>query len=399
MHGYGKKILLVKYGEIALRKGNRILFEKQLRDTLRYLINMGNILVTREQGRLLIEDIRGDLNEQALLPLIQYIPGITAFCPGIKISANDIDTINAASLAFLRGNSPMVGLSFKIETKRGDKSYPLTSQEISAAVGEYILKSHPGLIVNLRHPEITLCIELRRETYIYAQSIPGVGGLPYGSSGKGILLLSGGIDSPVAGYLTALRGVEIEAVYFHSPPHTSERVVDKVTDISRLLARYTNKAGIKLWVAPFTDLQMYLYKRVKSEKLTIFLKRAMLNIASLLAAREQAHCLITGDSIGQVASQTIHALESVRSAAAFPVLRPLATMDKQQIINIAQTIGTYDISIRPYEDCCTLFVAKHPECRPQVSAIESIASRLMELPGLTEDALARAEALMVTRDG
>ena len=235
-------------------------------------------------------------------------------------------------------------------------------------------------------------MEIRNAVYFYFDNDTetGRGGLPYGSSGKGVLLLSGGFDSPVAGYLTARRGVEIIPVYFHSPPFVSERAAEKVRDLSKELSKYTGK--IKLCIIPFTEVQLFLKDKIHPEKLTIMLKRAMLHIASSLAEKENAQCLITGDSIGQVASQTIQSLAAVNSAARLPVLRPLSATDKQEIIDTAKKIGTFDISIRPYDDCCTLFVAKHPESKPSTKAIEKAEQRIFEELGpLLDDALANAE--------
>jgi thiamine biosynthesis protein ThiI len=306
---------------------------------------------------------------------IKHIFGITAFCVGAVIEKGSVEYIQEQAYEFFKGY--LAGsATFKVETKRGDKQYPITSNEISAAVGGYILEHVPGLTVKMQNAERVLWIEVRNNVYFYTDSLPGEGGLPYGASGKGMLLLSGGIDSPVAGFLMAKRGVEISAVYFHSPPYTSERAAEKVKDLTRCLSKYLN--GVRLYIVPFTETQIFLYENVQAEKLTLLLKRAMLTIASSLAAKEKAGCLITGDSVGQVASQTIYSLAAVESASALPIIRPLAAMDKQEIIEIAKRIETYEISIRPYEDCCTLFVAEHPESKPKASVIEGIESRLSD---------------------
>lgn len=236
---------------------------------------------------------------------------------------------------------------------------------------------------------MTVHIEIRNHAYVYSEGFKGVGGLPYGTSGKGVLLLSGGIDSPVAGFLMARRGLDVVAVHFHSPPHTSERAKEKTADIARRLAFYTG--SVKLYAVRFSDVQLYLYKNVPTDKLTIHLKRAMLRISEIIALREHAQCLITGDSVGQVASQTAQGILASESAAALPVLRPLCGMDKQEITNIAKDIGTFPISILPFDDCCTLFVAKNPESRPKASVIEAIESRLPELSDLCENAADTAE--------
>ena len=349
-----------------------------IRHNIRGINDNSNLHVLREQGRFLIENTEGDIEYAKVLPLIQHIFGLTAFCCGIKTTTRDIENFQKIALDFMR-DIIKPGQTFKVETKRSDKRFPMTSNEISAAIGGYIMENIPDINVDLHTPDIVLRVELRNHVYFYTNSIPGEGGLPYGSTGKGILLLSGGIDSPVAGYLAARRGVEITPVYFHSPPFVSERAADKVKDMVKILARYTG--GCKLHIVPFTDVQLYLREHIKPEKLTIMLKRAMFKIACDLSQTNLSpHCLITGDSIGQVASQTLHSLAAVESASNLPVLRPLAAMDKQQIINIASKIGTYPISIRPYEDCCTLFVAKHPENKPNKNVIEKQEERIKTDP-------------------
>ncbi|MCL2387817.1 MAG: tRNA 4-thiouridine(8) synthase ThiI [Defluviitaleaceae bacterium] len=389
-----KKVLLVKYGEISLRKGNRAHFEHQLLDAIRFNlkeVNDGSLRVSREQGRFLIENTSGDLDFDLVLPRIRHIFGIAGFCYAVKTKARDISQLRHIGREFfgeyIKGKAVE---SFKLETKRSDKNYPMSSTEISSQIGEEIWEAGFGLRVDLHKPDVILWVEIRNDVYFYVDSESGEGGLPYGSSGKGILLLSGGLDSPVAGYLAARRGVEIIAVYFHSPPFVSERAADKVHDLTQELAKFTG--GVKLYTVPFTEIQLFLKDNVSAQKLTLFLKRAMLHIASRLAQKENALCLVTGDSIGQVASQTIHSLAAVESATNLPILRPLSAMDKQSIIAIARKINTYEISIRPYEDCCTIFVAKHPENKPSTEAIEKLEQRLMEgLSPLLDNAIATAE--------
>ena len=389
-----KKVLLIKYGEIALRKGNRSYFEHRLldaiRNNLRYADTTGKYNVTREQGRFLIENVDGHLDIDVVLPRIRNIFGLTSFCVAIKTNATDINELKPIALEFIRSQLEPGHKTFKVETKRSDKNYPLLSGQVSAEIGGEIFESDLGLAVDLHNPDVTLWVELRNNTYFYVNSIPGVGGLPYGSNGKGLLLLSGGFDSPVAGYLTARRGVEVAGVYFHSPPFVSERAADKVRDLAKELTKFTGK--FKLWEIPFTDVQLFLKNATHPEKLTILLKRAMLHIATALAEKENAQCLITGDSIGQVASQTIQSLAAVNSAAGLTTLRPLSILDKQEIIDIAKKIGTYPISIRPYDDCCTLFVAKHPENKPSPKAIEKIEGQIFaELQPLMEAAVENAK--------
>ena len=389
-----KTVLLVKYGEISLRKGNRAFYEQQIMNTIRRkLRNMdGDIRVRREQGRFLIEETNGSINVDAVLERIRHIFGITGFCVCIKTCARQIEELQQIALKFF-GGSVDGPKSFKVMTKRSDKRYPLKSGEISSQIGGYILNGISGLRVDVHNPDVVLWVEIRNHVYFYVNSVPGVGGLPYGSSGKGVLLLSGGLDSPIAGYLTARRGVEICPIYFHSPPFVSERAADKVRDLARILGKYTGHISVK--IVPFTDVQLFLREHVHEEKLTIFLKRAMLRIACAYASEIGAQCVITGDSIGQVASQTIQSIAAVESAANCAILRPLAAMDKQQIIDIANEIGTFPISIRPYDDCCTLFVAKHPESKPNTAVIERIEAKLeAELAPLLEQALEKADIWM-----
>ena len=387
---YIKDVLLVKYGEISLRKGNRGHAERGLISIIqKKLSGFKDVRVKREQGRILIEKENEDLNAEEIITKIKHIFGIIGFCIAKKTTERDIEKLKEIALDYFYTNAKGVS-SFKVETKRGDKSYPLTSNEVSRDIGEVICKS--GYAVNLQNPCIKLFIEIRSNIYIYINSQKGEGGLPYGSSGTGVLLLSGGFDSPVAGYLAAKRGVEIWPIYFHSPPFVSERALGKVVEIAGMLANYTGY--IKLLVVPFTDTQLYLKEVVQAEKLTILIKRAMIRIASKYADESKAGCLITGDSIGQVASQTIAALQAMNSASKYTILRPNAALDKQEIISIASKIGTESISKQPFDDCCTLFLAKHPEIKSKTSIIERIEERLMpKLEPLLEEALAKAKVV------
>ncbi|MCL1998498.1 MAG: tRNA 4-thiouridine(8) synthase ThiI [Turicibacter sp.] len=389
-----KRVLLIKYGEIALRKGNRALFERQLANTINSSINDENVKVTREQGRLLAEDSRGDIS-LAYVEKIRRIFGVHSICVSQKLKDADMSTIKSAALDVFDAVEKDKNMTFKIMTKRSDKQYPLTSQEISAQVGEFVLQKYPDMPVSMKKADIVIWVEIRNFVYVYADIVAGVSGLPYGSTGSGILLLSGGIDSPVAGYLMAKRGVKITPVYFHSPPHTSEWAKEKVLDIVEILSNFVGHN--KLYVVPFTDVQMYIYKNLPPAKMTLFFKRAMLRIAAIIAEKEAANCLITGDSIGQVASQTAQSIAAVESAAVtpsgliLPIIRPLAAMDKLQITDIAMEIGTYDISIRPYEDCCTIFIPKHPETKPNAKIIEKLESRRSELLSLYKNAAENTE--------
>jgi len=370
-----EKILLIKYGEIALRGKNRKLFEDKLLWSIADRIqSLEGYRINKEQGRLVISNREGCVDYELLLPRIRTVPGIWAFCPALSVDNQDIDYLKEIAVQYMKENYGDAAFTFKVETKRADKRYPLNSQEISSIIGGAINNALPCAAVDVKNPQEVLHVELRNRAYLFGKVIRGEGGLPQNSSGKGMLLLSGGIDSPVAGYMMAKRGVGLYAVYYHSAPYTSERAKEKVLDLAKRLSDYVGK--IKLFVVDFTDIQLYLYEQVDPGKRTIFMKRAMLSIAEKLAVKEHCQCLITGDSVGQVASQTLQSILAVDSAASIPILRPLAGLDKQEIVDISQRIETYDISIRPFEDCCTIFTAKHPETKPLAPLIAKIESRL-----------------------
>lgn len=383
-----KNVLLVKYGEIATRGSNRYLVENRLIKTIiGRLEDLQTYRVYKEQGRLLVVNEGGEFDYDEVIPRVVTTLGVTAVCPCVEIEDQSIENLKRVGYEQFKKQYPDGGISFKAETKRSDKKYPHTSNEVSAAVGGYILHSDiENLRVDVHNPDAVLHIELRNNAYIYCKFIKAFGGLPTGSSGRATVLMSGGIDSPVAAFCVAKRGVEIEAVYFDSPPYTSERAKQKVIDLAQRLAVFTG--GVKLHVVPFTETQLKIYESVPPEKITIFLKRAMLKAAEVLALETGTLALVTGDSIGQVASQTMEAINAIDSAAAnLPVLRPLCAMDKQDIVDIARKIGTFDISIRPYEDCCTVFVPKHPETKPKKSIIENMERKKLE--GI-EDMIAKA---------
>lgn len=384
-----ESILLVKYGEIILRGKNRGLIENVLMKTIRKnLSQLNGYNITKEAGRFLVER-EGDIDYDKIIPLVVNVFGVTAVCKAIKIKDKDINSIRENALEYMKLFYNDKNYTFKIETKRSDKSYFMDSREISADIGEYILNNMDNMKVNVKTPEITLKIEVRNYIYMSSEIIKGFGGLPIGpmgSTGKATLLLSGGIDSPVAGFLMAKRGVQIEAVYFDSPPYTSDRARQKVIDLAKRLAVFTG--GVKLHIVPFTDVQLQIYEKMPREKMTIFLKRAMFKISEKIAIQNGSQGLVTGDSIGQVASQTMQAIDSINSAVErLPVFRPLCTMDKQEIIDIGRKIGTYDISIRPYEDCCTIFVAKHPQTKPKKFIIEKMERKLDEINYMLDEAV------------
>ena len=390
-----KEALLIKYGEISLRRGNRHLYEKRLlRIIKRRLSQFDGFHVIHENGRFFIESDSAQFDYDSVMPVVSRILGIVGISPCIMTDDRDIGGICESALYYMKRAGADKPFTFKVKTRRSNKSFPIHSQDVSAAVGEYILNGLNMSKVDVHKPLITLHIEIRNHIYIYAETVKSFGGLPYGTSGRGMLLLSGGIDSPAAGFLMAKRGVDITAAYFHSPPYTSERAKEKVCDLARALSVYTGY--FKLYIVPFTDTQLCLYKQAQPAKLTLLLKRSMLKIAQALAEKESCHCLITGDSVGQVASQTLQSIRAVESAVNLPVLRPLAGMDKQEIIDLARKIETFDISIRPYEDCCTLFVADHPETKPNRSAVEAVERHIQGLDEAISEAIQNAEVFEIS---
>ncbi len=387
-----RNVLLVKYGELAIRGKNRYLVENRLIKTIiKRLNNYPGYRVYKEQGRILVVNEEGEFDYDTVIPIVSNILGIVGLCPGTEFEDRSIESLRKHALMHFKEHFPNGGVTFKVITRRSDKKYPMTGNEISADVGGYILHNIDDLKVDVHDPEIKLMIELRNNVYVYSKVIKGPGGLPYGSGGKATVLLSGGIDSPVSAFLVAKRGVEIEAVYFDSPPYTSERAKQKVMDLAERISAFTG--SIKLHIVPFTQTQLCIYEHTPPEKMTVFLKRAMLKAAEKIAVKNKSYALVTGDSIGQVASQTMEAIYAIDSAVAMPVLRPLCAMDKQDIVDIATDIGTFDISVRPYEDCCTVFVAKHPETKPKKSIIESMESKIEELDRLIEEAVENSEII------
>jgi len=391
-----KRVLMIKYGEIALRGRNRYIYENMLLDAIRRNLRLAGFddsefRLGKEQGRFVVEWTE-EVDFGRILPHVASIFGITSVGIAVKLATSDIQGIEQAALEYTRGHCTTPA-TFKVFTKRADKSFPMTSDVLSAHIGGVLLDNIEGLKVNLTSPDFILKIEVRNHVYIYSAEMEtkGLGGLPPGSAGKGVLLLSGGIDSPVAGFLAAKRGIGLTAVYFHSPPYTSERAKEKVADLAQRLSFYAGK--LRLIVVPFTDIQLRLVEKTPPEKITILLKRAMLKISSKIAENNGALALVTGDSVGQVASQTLHSLHAMGGTTNLPILRPLACFDKQEIVAISEKIETYAISIRPYDDCCTLFLPKHPETKPKLSIIQNIENSISNLEELIEKAITEAEII------
>ncbi|NCC15103.1 MAG: tRNA 4-thiouridine(8) synthase ThiI [Clostridia bacterium] len=387
-----EKVLIIKYGEIAMRGNNRYIFINRLISAIRRNIDpLGKYYVVRDPGRLIVEDRGGELDYDLLLPHVEPIFGLVAVCPGIRLADMTLETIIEEAYQHMMELYGDQEVSFKVKTRRANQGFTMPSMEVNSTVGEYLLEHMPNLRVDVHNPDVVLNIEIRNSVYIHSKIIKTYGGLPYGSSGKGVSLLSGGIDSPVATWLMAKRGVEVEGVYFHSPPYTSEWAKEKVIDLAKRIADFTGE--FRLYVVPFTELQLYLLDNVAHDKLTIHLKRAMMRAGEMIAKKDEAMALITGDSVGQVASQTMEGIFAINAVCELPVLRPLAGMDKQEIVDLAQKIGTFEISARPYEDCCTVFVAKHPVTKPRLNYIEKTERRLTELDRLLEESVQNAEII------
>lgn len=392
-----KKVFLVKYGEIAIKGKNRYLFENRLVDTIKKsLKELGSFKVKKEQGRIMVEPLEEELiDEQAVKDKLSRIFGIVGIAYGLKEDEVSLEAVKRLAYAQMKKECAKHPITFKVETRRADKRFPLNSMEISAQIGEYLLHQLPDqLKVDVHHPDILLMVELRSSTYVYAGTDKGAGGMPYGTNGQATLLLSGGIDSPVAGWMVAKRGVEIDAVYFHSPPYTSERAKDKVVDLAKKIAQYTG--GMKVHVVPFTEIQMTIYEKCPHVQLTLIMRRIMMRIAERIARMNGSMALITGESIGQVASQTMQSLVVTDSVVNMPVFRPLIGFDKEEIVQISKKIDTYETSILPYEDCCTIFVPKHPETKPRLALIEHSEEVLADtLEDMIENAIGQMEIVQI----
>lgn len=359
---------LISFGELGLKGENRPYFERILVQNIKEALkNFEKVEVRRTHGRIYV-NAAGE--REAVINRLKKVFGIVSISPA-KCCLLDLEEIKKAAVEAVK-ELDYKGKSFKVETRRPNKSFPFKSPEISKMVGGYVLRNIEGLRVDVHNPDIEIDVEIREKAFVYCKREKGPGGLPLGSNGRAVLLLSGGIDSPVAGYMVMKRGVRIFPVYFHSFPFTSDRAKEKVIDLCRVMAEYSGK--VRLFVVNFTDILKELAEKGKEEYLTILMRRMMVRIAQGIARNLGAKALITGESIGQVASQTMESILCTNEVADIPILRPLIGLDKQEIIEVARKIGTYEISIRPYEDCCTVFVPEHPVTRPRLDSVKKIES-------------------------
>ena len=384
---------LIKYAEIGTKGKNRYLFEDALiKQMKRALKNVdGQFVITKESGRIYVE-MEGEYDYDDAVDALRRVFGIVWICPMVQFEDKDYENIKKQVVAYMDEVYPDKNLTFKVNTRRGDKSYPHKSEEINRDLCEVILNAFPEMKVDVHHPDVLLHVEVRRKVNVYSLMIPGAGGMPVGTNGKAMLLLSGGIDSPVAGWMIAKRGVKIDAVYFHAPPYTSERAKQKVVDLAKLVARYSGP--IALHIVNFTDIQLYIYEKCPHEELTIIMRRYMMRIAEQIANDTGCIGLITGESIGQVASQTMQSLLCTNDACTLPVYRPLIGFDKQEIVDISEKIDTYETSVLPYEDCCTIFVAKHPVTKPNLNVIRKSERNLEEkIDQMVEEAIRTKEVV------
>lgn len=387
-----KEILLIKNGEIALKGLNRNTFESILIKNIRFrLKDLGKFNIRIAQSTVYIEPLEENIDFETAVERIRKIFGIAVFSRAAVAEKNYQD-IKKTALEYLQDLMPDVK-TFKVDAKRSDKHFPMKSPEIMREIGGDILEAFPHLKVDVHHPEVTVTVEIRDyAAYIHAKRIPGAGGLPVGSGGKAMLLISGGIDSPVAGYMMAKRGLELQAIHFVSPPYTSDRAREKVESLCAKMGEYCGR--IHFYCVPFTKIQEALRDHCPEELFTLLMRRLMMEIAQYFADKEGAQALVTGESLGQVASQTLSALACTDAVCRMPVLRPLIGMDKSEIVEISRKIDTYELSILPYEDCCTVFTPKHPKTRPSVEEVTA-AQEDFDFAPLIQEAIEGTEVKMI----
>ena len=389
-----EQVLLVRYGEIHLKGLNRPFFEQKLMQGIRHSLDpLGfPVKVKQDQGRIFVFGLPGQAMEEAVDRLSRVF-GIHSISPAVAVE-KDYAAIRDAALAMVgRSLERDPGIhTFKCFCRRSDKRFPLRSEDMNRELGHDILEAYATLSVDVHHPDMQVWVEVREQAFLYSQEVPGPNGMPTGTAGRAALLISGGIDSPVAGYLMAKRGLELSAVHFYSYPYTSERARDKVVDLTRLISRYAGP--IRLHLVPFTEIQLTIYEKCPPKETTVLMRRLMMRIAEAWARQDGALALITGEALGQVASQTIESLCVTDDAVSMPVFRPLIGFDKEEIISIAKKIDTFETSILPYEDCCTVFVPQHPVTKPSVEKLRA-SEALVDWTEMIEKAIKDTETILV----
>lgn len=385
-----KKLIMLKYGELTTKKENINLFIRTLYLNIKQKLVNYNIEITYDKGRMFLSVLDNQFDE--VVEELKEVFGIHEIITCYELDTLDLEEIKKHILELVQDRQ---FTTFKIETKRSNKTIPKSSVEISSEIGGYLLKNKNGLKVDVHHSEVTIHIELRsKESYIYFEAEEGLGGYPVGTLGKGILMLSGGIDSPVAGFMAIKRGVKLEGIYFESPPHTSVEAKNKVKELSRVLSKFNLE--FKLHVIPFTEIQEAIYKNIPHEYLITIMRRMMYRISAIIASRSNAKVLVNGESIGQVASQTLTSMKAINEVVHIPVIRPVACFDKLEIIAVAKKIGTYETSILPYEDCCTIFVPEHPVINPD-SKLCSEYEKLIPFEELIYEAVKKHEIIKISQ--
>lgn len=383
-----KEIILIKNGEIALKGLNRSTFEDtMIRNIKRRIAHIGKIEVRKSQSTITVTPKDEFFDMDAAVDIIKKVFGIKALCRACEIE-KDIEVIKKTCKSYLE-NDLLNAKTFKVIAKRSDKKFPLNSPQICREIGGYLLSKFRNLSVDVINPEVTVVIEIRDQfAYIHSSQLEGAGGMPTGTGGRAMLLISGGIDSPVAGYMLAKRGVELSAVHFASPPYTSDRALEKVKDLLRQMTLYTGR--IKLYTVSFTEIQEKIRDQIPEEYSTIVMRRFMMRIASEIAKKDEAKALITGESLGQVASQTLDAICCTDAVSKMPVFRPLIGMDKEEIIEISRKIETFEVSVQPFEDCCTVFTPKHPKTKPEMDKLVAVED-VFSVDALVENAVNNTE--------
>ena len=389
------RIILVRYTEIHLKGLNRPFFEKKLIANMKSSLKGIPCKIYHEQGRIYVHSVPDDSFDEAI-DRLRRVFGIHSLSPAYVVDKDWDNVVNTCYELMEKEIERSGKTSFKVFARRSDKHYFMNSDAINREMGGLMLERFPCLHVDIHNPEIKLCIEIRDSAYVYCEEIPCANGMPIGSAGKATLLISGGIDSPVAGYMMAKRGVILSAVHFYSYPYTSERARDKVVELAGLLSKYAGP--IRLFLVPFTDIQMKIYDECPEKETTVIMRRLMMKIAERIAVSEESRALITGEALGQVASQTLESLCVTNDAVSMPVFRPLIGFDKDEIMELARKIGTYETSILPYEDCCTVFVPKHPVTKPDLETLRA-SEAAVDFSELIEKAIADTELMTVSKLG
>ena len=384
---------LIKYAEIGVKGKNRYLFEEALVKQIRYALKRceGEFSVTRTPGRIYVE-AASDFDYDETIDNLKTVFGISGICPMVHVEDEGFEKLCETVIDYIAKVYPDCNQTFKVAARRARKNYPKDSMTINMDMGEAILKAYPNMKVDVHHPDIMLNIEIREEIYIYSVILPGPGGMPVGTGGKGMLLLSGGIDSPVASYMIAKRGVQLEMIHFASPPYTGELAREKVLKLAEELTPWCGQLAV--FIIPFTEIQEEIRRKCPEDHFTLIMRRFMMRLANMLALELRCRALVTGENLGQVASQTMQALAVSEDVTTMPVLRPLIGMDKEEIVKIARHIGTFDTSILPYEDCCTVFTPRHPKTKPSVEETREYESAL-DVEGLCQRAMAGREMIRI----